>query len=137
MSRCLFDQDGAKFVGLPWALELSCCTILRVASHEEHARIGSTVDANTRYTKHIPSATCEIMFRLTCRKRRTSCKDLSSRRLPGRTAFMVLCKTKERKAKRAAELKKSKAKKEEVAAELARLDQDSKEEEKRVEVKLF
>lgn len=50
---------------------------------------------------------------------------------------MARCKTKERKAKRAAELKKSKAKKEEVGAELARLVQDSKEEEKRVEVKRF
>lgn len=43
----------------------------------------------------------------------------------------------ERKAKRAAELKKSKAKEEEVAKELARLDQESKEEEKRVEVRVL
>lgn len=47
---------------------------------------------------------------------------------------MVLGENKERKAKRAAELKKSKANNGELAAELARLDQDSKEEEKRVEV---
>ncbi len=43
----------------------------------------------------------------------------------------------ERKANRAAELKKSKAKKEEVAEELARLDHESKEEEKRVEVRVL
>lgn len=46
-------------------------------------------------------------------------------------------KKKERKAKRLAELKNSKAKKDEVDRELARLDQESKEEAKRVEVRYF
>lgn len=52
-------------------------------------------------------------------------------------SWRFFAQNKERKAKRAAELKKSKAKKEDVAAELARLDQDSKEEEKRVEARIF
>lgn len=47
-----------------------------------------------------------------------------------------LCK-KERKAQRLQELKKSGATKEKVAGELARLEQDSKEEEKRVEASVF
>lgn len=50
------------------------------------------------------------------------------------TSFCVTYK-KERKAKRLTELRKSKANKDEVDRELARLDQDSKEEQKRVEVK--
>ena len=47
---------------------------------------------------------------------------------------LSIARNQERKAKRAAELKTSKAKKEEVAKELARLEEESKEEEKRVEV---
>lgn len=48
-------------------------------------------------------------------------------------SFMILS-TKERKSKRAAELKSAKANRIQIAAELARLDQEAKEEEQGVEV---